>query len=575
MSDDKTKIAELERELKLLKSASSQWANIRTLLQVSNKKLKETKLLLKDALYKEEVANKAKSIFLASMSHEIRTPMNGIIGMAEILKQTELTELQMEYLEVIGVSAESLLTLINDILDFSKIEADKIELENINISISDILSNVGDILRPKFSKSDIEMITYVDTQIPGFLMGDPVRIQQIILNLATNAIKFTDKGEVCISFAKGEEKDGKVNIICKVRDTGIGISEENQQKLFQAFSQADSSTTRKYGGTGLGLAISKKLTEQMGGTIRIESIVGEGSTFIFDLWLTISKNQTKNQEIENPHDIRILTVDDNQTNLSVFSRYLEFAGFTHIEIDNPKEAINLINESASHSPFDLLLVDYQMPEIDGLEFVRRIRAAESTQNVKIVMASSEPIQPNSEDVIEDLIDATITKPVKFEKLKSVISRLLQPNSDASEKQQLNKKQPENIDKLDLHILLADDNQINLKVGKVILEKYVNNVDTVSNGQEAVEETIKNKYDIIFMDIQMPVMDGVEATKAIRENKDNPCSKSIIIALTANISKPDIEMYLQNGMDDFLNKPYKPNQIRQLLDNYSHKQRKQE
>jgi len=567
MTDDKLKIEKLERELKLLKSASAQWSNIRTLLQVSNKKLKETKDLLNDALYKEELANKSKSIFLASMSHEIRTPMNGIIGMTEILKQTELNETQRDYLEVIGVSAESLLILINDILDFSKIEAGKIELENINISISDIVSNVGDILRPKFNAANLEMITYVDTKIPSLLKGDPVRIQQIILNLATNAIKFTGSGEVCISFAKGEEKDGKINIICKVRDTGIGISEENQKKLFKAFSQADSSTTRKYGGTGLGLAISKKLTEQMGGIIRIESIEGEGSTFIFDVWLAISSNQTEIIEIENPEKIRILTIDDNQTNLSVFSRYLDFAGFTHMEIDNPKEALSLIVESASRSPFDLLLVDYQMPEINGLQFVKMVRAAESIQNIKIVMASSEPIQSNSDDNIEELVDATLTKPVKYEKLKSVITSILQPDTESFKKQQLLRKQTVNIDKVDLQVLLADDNQINVKVGKVILKKYVSSVDTAVNGQEAVDKAMKKKYDIVFMDIQMPVMDGVEATKTIRSNNENPCSKSIIIALTANISKTDIEMYLQNGMDDFLNKPYKPNQIKSLLDKY--------
>jgi len=567
MSDDKTKIARLERELKMLKSAAAQWSNIKTLLQVSNKKLKETKKLLSDSLYKEGVANKAKSIFLASMSHEIRTPMNGIIGMAEILKQTELTEIQREYLDVIGVSAESLLILINDILDFSKIEADKIELENINISISDIVSNVGDILRSKIIESKLEMITFVDTKIPSFLIGDPVRIQQILLNLVTNAIKFTDEGDVYIGFMLGQEKNGKVNIICEVRDTGIGISKENQKKLFRAFSQADSSTTRKYGGTGLGLAISKKLTEQMGGTIRVESSEGDGSTFVFDIWLQVSDNQSEVKEIVSPEKVRILTVDDNQTNLSVFSRYLEFMGFVHIEIDNPKEALNLIQESTTHSPFDLLLVDYQMPEIDGLQFVKMVRADDTIKNVKIVMASSEPIQNTSSDKIEELVDATITKPVKFEKLKGVITYLLRPDSGGVNPHAKLSIKDEEFKKVDLDVLLADDNQINLKVGKVILEKYVSSVDTAVNGMEALDKTLKKKYDIIFMDIQMPVMDGVEATNAIRSDPDNPCLDATIIALTANISKTDIDGYLRKGMDDFLNKPYKPNEIKSLLDKY--------
>ena len=568
-SEDKKKIARLERELKMLKSASAQWSNMSNLLKLSNKKLNETKILLNEALYKEGIANKAKSIFLASMSHEIRTPMNGIIGMTEILKQTQLTELQQEYLEVIGVSAESLLILINDILDFSKIEADRIELENINISISDIASNVGDILRSKIVDSNLEMITYVDTEIPTYLMGDPVRIQQIVLNLATNAIKFTEKGEVFLSFTKGEEKDGKINIIGEVRDTGIGISKENQKKLFRAFSQADSSTTRKYGGTGLGLAISKKLSEQMGGTIYVESEEGKGSSFIFNIWLGISTNQSEIVEIKHPEKIHILTVDDNQTNLSVFSRYLDFAGFKHMEIDNPKEALKLLLDSAKKSPFDLLLVDYQMPDINGIQFVKMVRAEDSIKNIKIVMASSEPIQ-NDENV-ELLTDATLTKPVKFEKLKRVITHLLQPNAE-SYNDKLAKHNAAKADSVrgNINVLLADDNQINLKVGGVILGKFINskNIDTAVNGECALEKSTKKKYDIIFMDIQMPVMDGLEATKLIRADENNPCNKSVIIALTANISKTDMDRYLSEGMDDFLTKPYKPNQIEALINKYS-------
>lgn len=421
MTDDKKKIAKLERELKVLKSATSQWSNIHTLLQQSNKKLKETDELLKISLEKEAAANKAKSIFLASMSHEIRTPMNGIIGMAEILKQTDLTDTQYEYLEIVSVSAESLLTLINDILDFSKIEAGKIELENINLSICEIIGNVGDILRTQVNSKGLEMITFVDKEIPAYLMGDPVRIQQIFLNLVMNAVKFTDKGEIYVSCTMGGEKDGKVNVICSVKDTGIGISEENQNKLFEAFSQADSSTTRKYGGTGLGLVISKKLTEQMGGKVKIESIEGQGATFLFDIWLSVSENQSKAQELKNPEKIRILTVDDNQ--------------------------------------------------------------------------------------------------------------------------------------------------INLKVGTVIIGKYVSHVDIAVDGKEAVSKSLEKKYDIIFMDIQMPVMDGLEATKIIRGNPENPCVDTIIVALTANIGKKDIERYLQNGMNSYINKPYKPDQVKEMLENY--------
>ncbi len=567
MSDDKKKIEKLERELKVLKSATAQWSNIHTLLQQSNSKLKETENLLKISLHKEEIANKAKSVFLASMSHEIRTPMNGIIGMAEILKQTELTETQYEYLEVVTVSAESLLTLINDILDFSKIEADRIELENISLSMCDIIANVGDILRPKVIAKNLEMITYVDQEIPNFLLGDPVRIQQIILNLVTNAVKFTDKGEIYISCFKGGEKEGKINIVCNVKDTGIGISEENQKKLFKAFSQADSSTTRKYGGTGLGLAISKKLTEQMGGKIIVESVEGQGAIFTFNVWLSVSENQTEVIEITHPEKIKVLTVDDNQTNLSVFSRYLEHAGFMHTEVDLPTEALKIVKESASIAPFDILLVDYQMPEINGIQFVKMIKADELTRNVKVVLASSEPIRDEDDNKLSEILDATITKPVKYEKLKRVITSLLQTSSDDNKSQFHSRKKIENIDKIDIHALLVDDNQINLKVGKVILDKFVSHIDIVVDGKEAVEKSLKKKYDIILMDIQMPVMDGLEATKRIRENPENPCADTIIVALTANIGKADIEKYLSNGMNSFINKPYKPEQIKEMLESY--------
>lgn len=564
MTDDKKKIAKLERELKVLKSATSQWSNIHTLLQQSNKKLKETDELLKISLEKEAAANKAKSIFLASMSHEIRTPMNGIIGMAEILKQTDLTDTQYEYLEVVSVSAESLLTLINDILDFSKIEAGKIELENINLSICEIIGNVGDILRTQVNSKGLEMITFVDKEIPAYLMGDPVRIQQIFLNLVMNAVKFTDKGEIYVSCTMGGEKDGKVNVICSVKDTGIGISEENQNKLFEAFSQADSSTTRKYGGTGLGLVISKKLTEQMGGKVKIESIEGQGATFLFDIWLSVSENQSKAQELKNPEKIRILTVDDNQTNLSVFSRYLEYAGFTHIEVDKPAEAIELIKESNNLIPFDVLLVDYQMPEINGVQFIKMIKADALTRNVKVVLASSEPIQEQDENSLSELIDATITKPIKYEKLKRVITSLLQTQSEG---QFDPPKKLEDFEKKNIHALLVDDNQINLKVGTVIIGKYVSHVDIAVDGKEAVSKSLEKKYDIIFMDIQMPVMDGLEATKIIRGNPENPCVDTIIVALTANIGKKDIERYLQNGMNSYINKPYKPDQVKEMLENY--------
>lgn len=566
MQSDKEKIKKLESELKVLKSATGQWSTIHQLLKQSNKKLKETEELLNVSLKKEEKSNKSKSAFLASMSHEIRTPMNGVIGMTEVLKQTELTDTQREYLEVISVSAESLLVIINDILDFSKIEAGKIELENVNLKIDDIISNVSDILRTKISSKNLELITYVDTGIPWNLLGDPIRIQQIILNLVTNAVKFTDQGEVFIEAGKVKEEHNKINIQVKVRDTGIGISPENQSKLFQAFSQADSSTTRRFGGTGLGLIISKKLAEQMGGTMRVESEEGKGSTFIFDIWLGIDKNKTEKREICSPEKIKILVVDHNLTNLNVFSRYLEYAKIRHREVENIEDAYNFIVNSRYSDPYNLIIIDQKMPNVQGIEFARKIRKKLPSSEVKIIITSFINFQPDNKEENQSLYDGVLIKPTKYSKLIDSISKVFEDENIVK------KSPPKNsligfANKLKIKLLLVDDNQINLKVGSVIMNNIVSSVDIAKDGLDAVEKSKNEHYDIIFMDIQMPVMDGIEATKNIRSDINNKCRKSVIVALTANISKPDIDSYLKNGFSNYLSKPYKPFQVKEIIDRY--------
>jgi len=566
MLSDKEKIKKLEGELQVLKSATSQWSTIHELLKQSNKKLKETEELLSISLKKEEKSNESKSSFLASMSHEIRTPMNGVIGMTEVLKQTSLTETQREYIEVISVSAESLLVIINDILDFSKIEAGKIELEEVNLNIDDIISNVSDILRTKIASKNLELITYVDTEIPWNLLGDPIRIQQIIINLMTNAVKFTDKGEVYIEVGKIKEANGKINIIVKVKDTGIGISPENKSKLFKAFSQADSTTTRKFGGTGLGLVISKKLTEQMGGSMRVESTEGEGSTFIFDIWLGVDKNKPNKKVISAPEKIKALVVDDKLTNLNVFSRYLEFGKLRHREVENTKDAYNFIINSRHTDPYNLIIIDQEMPDMNGIDFARKIRKILPPSEIKIIIASDSISQLKQTKENKDIYDGVLIKPIKYIKLIDSICNVFEEES------YIKKSKPKNDmigfgNKLKIRLLLVDDNQINLKVGNVIMNNLVTTVDLAKDGQEAVDKTNEEHYDIIFMDIQMPVMDGIEAIKQIRSDTNNKCNESVVVALTANISKPDIDSYLTSGFNNYLSKPYKPFQVKEIIDSY--------
>ncbi len=560
------KIQELEAEIRRLRGASTQWGIIQRLLEESNRKLHETEEKLKTALEKAEEGTRAKSQFLANMSHEIRTPLNGIVGMAEILKGTPLNDEQREFLNIILSSSDALLQIINDILDFSKIEAGKIELESIKISLEEIISNVANLLITRAEKKGIELITFYDPHIPDSLTGDPVRIQQIILNLANNAIKFTHRGEVCIS-ARLLEITGQVaNIRIEIRDTGIGISKENQKKLFKSFSQADTSTTRKFGGTGLGLAISKKLVEQMGGSIGVESEKGKGSIFYFHLPLTIfgKDNEMAHQdETGSSKDILVLAVDDNLTNVKILNKYLEYGHYEHLVLYQPENVVDtMLKAKKTGTPFQVALLDYHMPGIDGIMLARMIKNEQELKDIKLILLSSLASKDIEEEDMKNLFAATLTKPVKFQTLIKAIEDVTgkTPPIKADKKLQFFQA---NIEPLNKRILVVDDNTINRKVAKTILLKFVTEVALATNGQEAVDMASKKHYDMIFMDMLMPVMDGITATKKIRQSNHG----TVIIAMTANAMKDDIELCLASGMDGHISKPYKMEEIKRVVFDY--------
>lgn len=558
--DCQKRIEQLEAELKRLKGASAQWKLIDKLLNDSNRKLKETEKKLKVALEKAEVATKAKSLFLANMSHEIRTPLNGIVGMADILKSTSLTEEQMEYLNIIMTSSESLLQIINDILDFSKIEAGKVELESIQISIEEIISNVANLLITKTEKKGVELITYVDKSVPKYLKGDPIRIQQVVLNLVNNAVKFTQEGEVLIRAGAIEVNEDQANIKIEVIDTGIGISKENQKRLFKSFSQADNSTTRKFGGTGLGLAISKKLVEQMKGNIGIVSEEGKGSNFYFNIILDTCDEEIPEENFDNNTNIKVLGIDDNLTVCKVLDKYLEFGNYDKLVINEPEKTIDtLIKAGKSGKPFNVTLIDYIMPGINGIKLAREIKKENSLTDTKLVLLTSVAKSKIDEEDLDNLFEATISKPVRFNTLTGTIKKALQNSVSAKSEQKTEGKRK----LLDIKVLIVDDNKINLTVGQTIVSRFAKYITTALNGKEALDLIDKNDYDVVFMDVSMPEIDGLEATRILRKKGNN----ILVIAMTANARQEDVNICLSAGMDDFISKPYKMEEIANILYKY--------
>ena len=532
------------------------------------RKLQQQSTQLTEAKTKAEAASEAKSQFLANMSHEIRTPMNGVLGMLAILMGTELTERQQHFASTAHRSADTLLDIINDILDFSKIEAGKLELAQVDFDLRHVVEEVAEILAERAHCKGLELACRIDDSVPTTLQGDPVRLRQILINLIGNAIKFTDQGEVVVHISLLEINPNQALIRWAVSDTGMGIPYELQPHIFEAFTQADGSTTRQHNGTGLGLTIAKQLSELMGGSVGVESIPGEGATFWFTTHLVVRSTAVKltKQSLEQLQNYRVLIVDDNATNREIVQHQLSAWGMDNTEAADGPQALTTLRGAVNHSrPYDLAILDMQMPGMDGITLARVIKADPLFSSIHLILLTSAGWHGEMNQAFQVGIAEYLNKPVRQSQLyNSIISTLnLRHQADNSLPQMSATSSLQAC--TGCRVLVAEDNPVNQEIAESMLQVLGCDVDRANNGQEAIEAVSRAVYDVVLMDCQMPELDGFEATALIRQQESNSHGTHLpIIALTAHVMEGDRERCLAAGMDEYLSKPFTLSQLREAL-----------
>jgi len=512
-------------------------------------------------------ASQAKNSFLANMSHEIRTPMNGVLGMTSLLSATELSAPQRDYVQAIEASGDALLTVIDDILDFSKIEAGKLRLEMVDFNVIQLVEDVMHLLAGRAQSKGLELLCDIFADVPFGVRGDPGRLRQVLTNLIGNAIKFTEQGEVVVRTTLINSNGDQIELRFEIRDTGIGIAPKTRERLFESFSQADSSTTRKHGGTGLGLAISRQLCQMMGGNIGVESEPGRGSTFWFTVWLQrrAAKKGAVAVQPADLHGVRALIVDDNSTNRTILLRQTQAWGMTNDSAEGGPQTLDLLRSAATRgTPYDIAILDMMMPGMDGLELARTIKSDPAISAVRLVMLTSMGQRGDGTEAKRAGIVGYLTKPVRQSRLHECLARVMGiANQGTAERLVTRHDLAEYRIRKGAQVLVAEDDPISQRVAFRFLEDLGVQATVVSDGVEAVDAASRTSYDLILMDCQMPELDGFAATARIRE-QEGPMRRTPIIALTANAMQGDRERCLSAAMDDYLTKPLRSTELAQKL-----------